>query len=240
MSDQPVQLWLMPHCWGQPNGSPFCVKMETWLRMAQIAYEPHYLSGPPKSKSGKAPYIERDDGSLLADSALIIDALTSEHGVKLDAHLSPEQRMLQALATRTLEDSFYWAVLWERWTEHWSVTRDAYFASMPAVLRPATGLIRRQVLKSARGQGTGRMEREQIVRRAEEDLTAMAALLGPQDYFLGEPSTLDAIAYGFIGGALNAPIDGFCKQAASQQANLVAHVERMRERYWAGWQPPGS
>src|SRR6185295_19040355 len=56
-----------------PNMSPPCVKLETWLRMAEIPYEmaPPDLAEAPK---GKVPFIE-DAGVKMGDSTLIVEHL---------------------------------------------------------------------------------------------------------------------------------------------------------------------
>ena len=36
---QPIKLFQFPRMFGIPNLSPFCCKLETWLRIAQIPYE---------------------------------------------------------------------------------------------------------------------------------------------------------------------------------------------------------
>ena len=59
IAPKPIILWQMPPIWGLPNPSPFCMKLETWLRMSGLPYEAKAITGPPKSKSGKIPYIER-------------------------------------------------------------------------------------------------------------------------------------------------------------------------------------
>ena len=47
MSDQRIVFWQLSPCWGLPNASPFCLKLETWLRMAKIPYEAKSVTGPP-------------------------------------------------------------------------------------------------------------------------------------------------------------------------------------------------
>ncbi len=46
--------------------SPLVVKLETWLRMAEIPYHSRHLSRPPQSRSGKIPYIELVSGELVS------------------------------------------------------------------------------------------------------------------------------------------------------------------------------
>lgn len=68
-----IQLYQAPPVWGLPNMSPFCVKLETYLRMAKIEYEkPKFdFSKAPK---GKIPFVGID-GKCIRDSGLIIQEL---------------------------------------------------------------------------------------------------------------------------------------------------------------------
>lgn len=97
----PVVVVGMAPLWGMPSPSPFCTKLETWLRMAGIPYTAKVLQGPPRSATGKIPYLELPDGSTLADSGRIIEALTEARGVRLDDHLSARDR--SAVGALTVE-----------------------------------------------------------------------------------------------------------------------------------------
>ena len=86
-----IKLCQFPPAFGLPNASPFCMKLETWLRMAGLPYECPRGADLRKAPKGKFPYIE-DDGVVIADSSFIIDYLTKKYNVTLDAHLTPRQR----------------------------------------------------------------------------------------------------------------------------------------------------
>ena len=43
----PIVLWQLGPCWGMPSGSPFCTKLETWLRMVELPYEARVITGLP-------------------------------------------------------------------------------------------------------------------------------------------------------------------------------------------------
>ncbi len=76
---------------GLPNASPFCMKLETYLRMTGIAYElsPPDMRDLGKAPKGKLPFIE-DNGKIIADSTFIIDHLKTTHGDTLDSWLSAQ------------------------------------------------------------------------------------------------------------------------------------------------------
>ncbi len=55
-----ITLYQFPAAFGLPNASPFCMKVETYLRMAGIAYAPRYGMYQLRAPKKKLPYI--DDG----------------------------------------------------------------------------------------------------------------------------------------------------------------------------------
>lgn len=235
MSGSPIILWQSPPCWGLPSSSPFSIKLESWLRMAGIAYEPRVLQSLPRSPTRKIPYVDLPDGRLVADSGVIIDTLTAERGVGLDAGLDERARGLATAVTRLLEDHFYWAIAWDRWVppSHWAQTRVAYFGKLPGPVRwLVPPLVRRGILRALHGQGFGRMTDAAIMARVERDLDALSALLGEREHLLGRPASVDATLYAFLACALRPPFDGPLQRAVARHAGLVAYCERFERRFW--------
>src|SRR5262249_44970200 len=87
----PIKLFQFPRQFAIPNVSPFCCKMETWLRIAGISYEVVDTPNPRSAPKGKMPFIE-DGGLRLGDSSLIIDHFKKTRGIDPDAHLDVQQR----------------------------------------------------------------------------------------------------------------------------------------------------
>jgi len=235
MSDEPIVLWQPSPCWGLPSASPFCLKVETWLRMAAIPYVAKSLSGPPKSSNGKMPYIERPGGGLLSDSSLIIETLTQERGVKLDDGLTSGEYAQGILLQRMFEEEIYFHIVYDRWhaPEGWALTAPAYFGSLPwAVRRLVVPMIRRRVIAAVRGQGTSRLPPDYRQKKGIADVGAVAELLGERQFFLNRPSRFDAVAYGFLANCLWTPVPSAIADAAREHRNLVRFCERMKETYW--------
>src|SRR5476649_250215 len=92
----------LPPAWGIPNMSPFCVKLETYLRMTGVGYQTA-LPDIRKAPNGRVPYIEID-GNLMGDSTKIIARLKKDHGDPLDQNLSKEQRAVALAFQRMIED----------------------------------------------------------------------------------------------------------------------------------------
>jgi hypothetical protein len=89
------------HVLGTPNTSPFCAKLETYLRITETPYTtaPFKRSQMPK---GKIPYVELD-GAFVGDSQLIIEELERRLGAKaLDVGLGAADRALSRMVRRTL------------------------------------------------------------------------------------------------------------------------------------------
>jgi glutathione S-transferase len=236
MTTSPIVLWQMKPLWGLPNASPFCMKVETWLRMAGLPYQTRAITGPPRSKSSKVPYVERPDGSLLYDSSVILETLEREHDVTLDRHLSADDRAVGLLLQRMLEESLYFLVLYERWVDdqNWTRTARDYFGDFPWPIRKlVVPIVRRKIVAAAVGQGVSRLPEGQRVARGKADVRAIAQLLGDKPYFFARPSSYDAIAYSFLANMLWAPYDSPVKDELRAQPNLVAYCERMKAAYYA-------
>lgn len=230
-----ITLYQFPPVWGLPNGSPFCMKVETYLRMAGLPYESRYVLNPAKAPKGKLPYI-LDNGKAIADSGLIIDHLKAVHGDPLDSKLDARQRTTAHLIRRTLEESLYWSVLYDRWLvdENWAITGLTYFGALPRIIRRLVmRAARRACVRQAHAQGIGRHSRQEVYALGSADLKALSEQLGTNDFFLGgQPSSVDASAYAFIANLLWTPIDSPLTRAARGHGNLVAYAERMKARYF--------
>ncbi|EDO42403.1 predicted protein [Nematostella vectensis] len=87
------------------NMSPFCLKLECFLRMAKIPYE--IDTSLVFSSKKKFPWIEYK-GTKMADSQFCIEYLSQEFGVDLDSGLSPEQKAVSTSLRVMLEENTFW------------------------------------------------------------------------------------------------------------------------------------
>jgi len=227
-----------PAAFGLSDVSPFCLKLESYLRLAGIPYtaKPAAFKKAPK---GKIPFIE-EDGSFLGDSQLIIEHLKRKHGDTLDAKLSAEQVAQGHLVRRVLEDSLYWNIVHERWIaeEGWRLYKPIFEALFPPVAgKLIVPLIRRGVGKAMHAQGLGRHRPEEILEMGKADVSSVAAVLGDKPFLLGEtPTSFDAALYAFIASILEFPVDSPLRKYAQGQQNLVRYCERFQQRYFANGQ----
>jgi glutathione S-transferase len=231
-----IRLHQFAPAFGLPNASPFCMKLETYLRMAGLPYETVNDGNVLKAPKGKLPWID-DDGTRVADTSFIIEHLKRTYGDPLDAGLSPKLRAQATAFQRLFEENLYWAVVHTRWADPqgWRATRQAFFGTLPAPLRGIVSrLARRGLLAELRGQGMGRHSEAEIHAIGCRDVTAVADFLGDQSYMLGDaPSSLDATAYAFLANLLWAPVDTPIRRHAAARPTLEAYCQRMKARYWA-------
>jgi glutathione S-transferase len=230
-----IKLYQFTPAWGLPNPSPFCMKVETYLRMAGLPYEVFNGALPFKAPKKKLPYIE-DGTQIVADSGIIVDYLKQTYGDKLGENLSAAETAVAHALRRLFEESLYWVALYSRWIEEsiWLETRQLFFGAMPPVMRDiVAGKIRRELRRALYAQGTGRHSRNEIYEIGKADLTAVSAWLEEKPFFMGStPTSVDAIAYSFLANIIVPPLKSPLKDHAVSLPNLSAYCERMKERYY--------
>ncbi|MEL0081458.1 MAG: glutathione S-transferase family protein [Gammaproteobacteria bacterium] len=229
-----IELYQFGSAWGLPDPSPFCVKLELWLKMAGLEYRSVIDGDTRKAPKGKIPYIKLD-GEPLGDSELIIDRLTQRFEVAMDAQLNADQRALSHLITRMMHDSCYWVLLQCRWVNEsgWTEVRPALFGSLPKPLQILVPpLIRRSVKKGMINHGLGRHSPDEIVEFARKDFDALEAMLGEQLFMLGDkPHGVDATVQGFLISFIGPPIDNPVKQDLFTRPRLLDYYNRMNQQF---------
>lgn len=229
-----------PAAWGVANISPFCLKLESYLRMTGLPYtvKAADIRMAPK---GKIPFIE-EGGKLLGDSQIIIEHLKRKHGDSLDAKLGVEELARGHAMRRMLEESTYWHLVYVRWAleEGWKAYRPIFEALFPPVLGQVVPfLLRRKVLQSLRAHGLGLHRPEEILEMGKADISTLATMLGDKPFLFGEqPTSFDAVAHAFIVSITVFPVDSAFKRYVQEQQNLIRYAERFQQRYYGNWSPP--
>jgi len=220
--------------WGTPSLSPFCTKLECYLRMAEIPYKPAAF-GRGESPKGKMPYI-KIAGSILGDSQLIIEELerrlAAEGKHPLDEGLTPRDAAIGRMVRRMLEEATYFVAMYTRWLtdDGYAIQRQEFKKWVPGIIIP---LIRRDIAKKLHHQGTGRHSHDEAAAMGKADYDAIAELLGDRPFVLGDqPRTVDATVFAFVEGTLGYPLDTPLKRAVEAHPNLVAYRKRIRDRWW--------
>jgi glutathione S-transferase len=211
------------------NPSPFCLKIETYCRLAKIPFD-LVPSMPFRAPRGKLPFMT-DGKRVVPDSGLIIEHLARTRGIDLDARLDSDQRAIGHLVRRTCEESLYFVLVYSRWIDPagWQVVEPVFFGSLPPVVRTIVPVLaRRGVRRSLIGQGYGRHRIEEVYALGGADLAAIAGVLGKSKFAAGpQPSSFDAGVYGVLANIIAAPVDTPLKQAALRHPELCDYVSRV-------------
>ena len=221
---------------GLPDPSPFVVKVDAYLRMAGVPFE--YKSGMDNLKNApkkKLPVIV-DGETVIPDSQEIIAYLKSAKNADLDDWLNAEQNAISYLVTKSIDENFYWCVVYSRWVDEdtWPIVKAKFFGDMPfPVKQIIPGVLRRGIIKDMKAHGIGRHSGTEILQIAKQTLQSLSDLLGDKPFFLGDqPCSLDAAAYGSLSGLILATIDDDFNAAARQHSNLVAFCNNIKTEYF--------
>ena len=227
----PVTLVQFPRIWGR-NVSPFGLKLETWLQLADIPYRVRETTRLDKAPKGKLPYI-LDYGQAVADSSLAIEHLKDSRGIDPDAMLTDRERAEAVSLQRLFEDHLYFVLIYSRWfdEEAWPLVAEAFFGHLAAPVRlPIRNHFRRRIGRTLHLQGLGRHRPAEIYALGREDLTAVSAYLGERPFFMGDSlTTLDAVAYGFLANILMVPLETELKRIAQGLPNLRSWCEAIEQ-----------
>lgn len=230
----PIKLFQFPRMFDIPNLSPFCCKLETWLRIAGIPYEVVDTSDPRKGPKGKVPFIE-DAGQRIGDSSFIVDHLTKTRGVKPDTHLDAAQRGIALLVQRTLEEHYAFVLLYTHLVrEQGARLTNARFDSVPAIVRPFVArAVNGQIKKILWYEGTLRHSDQEIVDLAIRDWKAVFTVMSRGPFFFGdEPTGIDAVVFGALAASVLTPIESPIRDFLRAQPGVVDYATRMRARFF--------
>ncbi|KAH7726454.1 failed axon connections protein [Aphelenchoides avenae] len=237
-----VYLVQVPRAGSVPSLSPYSMKLETWLRMAEVPYKNVSNEFKHNSAKGQIPFVELN-GVQIADTNIIIETLKKHFHVTLDDYMNEKDAADAAAYHSLIEET----LKWQSW--YFGARDNSYFLSDEGLGAHFHGVkklvfkyivlehLRRKVMKRCVGQGIGRDTQAEVLAAMKKTLKALSVILSKKKYFMGgKPSTLDATAFGHLVKAYYCPttaeiplyVDAECR-------NLVDYLERMRKEFWPDW-----
>lgn len=233
MSD--LKVYHLPGAWGLVSVSPFCLKLDSFLRMTGIAHQSITAAAPFRGPKRKAPWIEHE-GRTIGDSTLIIAYLKERFGVDPDAALTSTQRGTAVAIQRLVEENLYWAMVHDRWRrpENWPILKSTVLGRIPSPIRNLLApMARRGVKAQINGHGLGLHAEAEIQAIAGRDIDALAALLGDGPWFFGaEPTETDAVVFSLLANIAFVDFASPMKPMIAGHANLTAFLERFRAMFY--------
>jgi len=219
---------------GLPQASPFVMKTEVQLKMAEIPYRLE-RGAPDDGPKGKIPYIV-EAHQKLGDSTFIREHIEKTYGIDLDRGLTPDMRARSWAIERMLEDHLYWAIVHSRWMDeaNFAAGPSHFFDTLPSGTRErARAGAREHVRAMLYGQGLGRHSPVEIESLGCRSIAALSTLLGNKAFLMGPAaSAVDATAFGMI-AALTAPVfRSTLKDFAEERGNLLNYRDRMMREYY--------
>ena len=225
----------LPGRWGVVSVSPFCLKLDAFLRMTDIPHRSVTAATPFAGPKKKAPWIEHN-GRKIGDSAFIIAYLIERFGRDPDAGLTAAQRGQAVAIQRLVEENLYWAMVYDRWVrdQNWPILKGSVLGDIAAPVRALIApLARRGVKKQLTGHGMGLHSAAEIEAIAARDLAALSALLGDQDWFFGaEPTLADATVFSLLANIRHVQFASPMQAMIEGHANLASHTDRFRDRFY--------
>ena len=232
-----ITLYGFGPAFGLPDPSPFVMKTEVQLKLAELSFG-RARAMPGDAPKGKIPFIE-DDGEVVADSTFIREHIERKYGVDLDRGLTRDMRARAWAIERMLEDHLYWAILHLRWADDRNFAKGPahFFDTLPKDSREAVRLgARKRAMDAMHGHGLGRHSKLEIEALGARSVASLSALLGNKPYLLGpEPCGVDATAFAMIAGLLTPWFESDLRKYAESHRNLVAFRDRMMAEHYAGF-----
>ncbi|MEO0864750.1 MAG: glutathione S-transferase family protein [Pseudomonadota bacterium] len=218
-----------PPAFGQPSGSPFCVKALYLLNLSGLPWQRKDTADPRNWPKGKLPALWVDD-EIIGDSDNI-RAWLEEHGARFDEGLSDVDRATSRAFIRMAEEHMYFHIVLDRWGDNavWPLVRDIYFATIPAFARKlvARGL-RRFLLRGMDAQGLGRLTAGERLERIEPDLQAITARLWRGPFLFGShPTAADASVAAMLGAMAATPGGTALSRRVKEDVMLVDYMARV-------------
>ncbi|OQV26090.1 putative Failed axon connections-like protein [Hypsibius exemplaris] len=220
-----------------PTPSPFCLKLETYLRLAKITYSLD-TTQPKSAKEGKSPWISCS-GQAVSDSSVCVEFLKTHHvGKDLNAGLSASDKAVSRAFQKMFEEEFCWVLALWRWSfdPHQTMMKSLQFSKIKEFI--GSKVIRAETKKQAHGHGIGRRTPEEIMQIGETDIRAVSDFLDAKKYLMGgeSASDLDCTAFGFLAQILytspSCPLNGFMRE---NTPNLVEYCDRLKAEAWPDW-----
>lgn len=247
-----VYVYQFPRTSLLPSLSPYCLKVETWLRLNGVKFENVDHKMKFRSKKGSLPFVELN-GEEISESSIILKELSQKFEKDIDACLTTEQKSISHATISMIENHLVWVVSCWR-TKNLDQMLKGYKVNLQHALgtRIPNAILNfffkftygrkldwLQGARKVKAQGMGIHTAEEVLQFGCDDLKVLCDMLADKPFFFGdEPTTLDIVAFAnlaqvlYIDKEIPFPLRDFMQENC---ANLVGHCSRMKERCFPDW-----
>lgn len=233
----PLVIHISHGAWGLSSLSPFCLKLETYLRMVDIPFRSIVGEPPNLGPKGKVPWLEYE-GKQIGDSSLIIEFLEERFCLNSYESLSNVDLAIAHALQRLIEENLAWVLVYDRWVIESSerqAFRNIVLQSEPVQIRSKIAkLAQRSLKRQLYAHGLGRHSNDEVYTIGRRDIEAIAQFLGERQFLLGnKPTIVDASAYCVLANIIKSPWESALKDSVLKQKNTVEYIDRIQNRYFS-------
>lgn len=220
---------------GNDDFSPFVSRVEAYLRLREQPYVKKTTSDLAENPRHKMPFANVK-GTMVDDSSRIIATIQSKFSI--EENLTDEQKLKGHLIRTMLFDSLYFVMAYGAFQTTCGrelVNSMLKERPIPAFIRPLVlAMFYRVEYANLYGQGYGRYPEEDIFKKGQDDIRALAAVLGENKFILGtkEPTSYDTDVYAFMWPMFTEPFVSLWEwttELKEENANLVDYLDRMKQ-----------
>merc|ERR1711868_293680 len=201
-----------------PSISPFCLKLESWLKLHGIKYQ--NVDHKCKHRSKK-------------------------FDKEMPAELTQDQKNVQHAMIAMVENHLHWTVVYWKSKDVDNILKGYKLNLQSAIGSKAPASLLnfyfkytfcRKGLKKVRSNGMGVHTAEEIENFGKKDLQTLSEMLGDKEFFFGdEPAMLDLVVFSHVAQLVMVDKECACPLRDYLEAdckNLVGLVNRMKDRCW--------
>ncbi len=219
-----ITLYSYPTLFGVADNNGYGLKVFAFMRMVGLPFVHEHIFDASTAPHGQLPYIV-DDGNVIGDSEAILAHLIRKYQLKIDASLGAQERRLNPLVTRLLDD-LYWVISYSRWKDEqfWPTFQAAFQRYHPDLTEMDLTKARAFNLQRHHFQGIGRYAPDEAYARGLADLDVLDEIISGEGFVHGaQPTSIDAGIYGFIANIYFYNIETPLKQFVTSREKLERH-----------------
>jgi glutathione S-transferase len=224
-----ITLFSYPELYGLEDNNPYGLKVFAVLKLCGLSFDHKHILDARSAPRAQLPYVT-DGEDAVGDSDAIITYLKRKYDLTIDATLTSEQRDLDLLIRRSLDD-LYWVMSYSRWRDprFWPTFKEQLLKTHADISADDLDAAQKYNFQRYHYQGIGRFEPEDAYARGIADLQVVAHLLGDKEFLFGtHAGSIDAGVYGFVANIFFHDMDTPLRQFVVSQPNLVRHCRAMR------------